>query len=118
MAKVMDHQKYLNSMKMKTVDQLRFIIDDCVASIDTLPDGENVGYYQDEIWYCRAELKSRKTGIQSKVKDELVALQSYLVSMRCALDKAENGSAVEDMYFLEKLEKAANRMGYDLVKKK
>ena len=53
---------------------------------------------------------------ESKVLENLTALQDYLCSMTCALDKAENGSPVEDSYFLEKLGRAANRMGYKLVK--
>jgi hypothetical protein len=34
--------------------------------------------------------------------------------MGCALKKADDGSDVEDGYFVEKLEKTARRMGYDL----
>ena len=37
-------------------------------------------------------------------------------SMAVALEKAENGSMVEDIYFLEKLESSANALGYILVK--
>ncbi len=53
----------------------------------------------------------------SKVKANVAALSSYLESMRCAVGKAERGSDAEDMYFIEKLEKIANRLGYDLIKK-
>lgn len=44
------------------------------------------------------------------------ALTDYNRSMRVALQKAYNGSTVEDDYFLEKLEKTANQLGYKLVK--
>lgn len=37
-------------------------------------------------------------------------------SMAVALDKAENGSCVEDMYFLEKLQKTAKQLGYTLIR--
>ena len=36
-------------------------------------------------------------------------------SMAVALERAENGSDVETMYFLERLEKSANLLGYKLV---
>ena len=38
-------------------------------------------------------------------------------SMAIALERAENGSAVEDMYFLEKLEKTANLVNRTLITK-
>jgi len=53
----------------------------------------------------------------SKVKKMQTALRDYIASMQCAIDKAMRGSDCEDMYFVEKLEKMANRLGYDLVKK-
>jgi hypothetical protein len=52
----------------------------------------------------------------SKVLENVVGLDSFNLSMRCAIDKAMHGSDVEDAYFLEKLEKTAHTMGYDLVK--
>lgn len=53
----------------------------------------------------------------SKVRENLVALTTYIQAMNCALDKADAGSNCEDMYFTEKLEKMASRLGYNLVKK-
>ncbi len=53
----------------------------------------------------------------SKVKANVTALSDYIQSMLCAVGKAERGSGVEDMYFVEKLEKIANRLGYDLIKR-
>jgi len=56
-------------------------------------------------------------GSQSKVKNSIHALELYMASMNCAINKAKSGSDCEDGYFLEKLEKMCNRLGYDLVKK-
>jgi len=55
---------------------------------------------------------------QSKVKNNTTALKSYIASMDCAIDKAISGSDCEDGYFIEKLERMANRLGYNLVEKK
>ena len=52
----------------------------------------------------------------SKVSENLEALKSFHRSMGCALSKATMGCPVEDGYFLEKLEKSASRMGYELKK--
>lgn len=41
-------------------------------------------------------------------------LTEYNRSMAIALDKAENGSDAEDMYFTEKLAKTAKLLGYEL----
>jgi hypothetical protein len=56
--------------------------------------------------------------MDSKVIENLIALKMYHESIGCGLAKASQGSEVEDMYVTEKLEAFANRMGYDLVKKK
>ena len=52
----------------------------------------------------------------SKAKQNATALQGYLDSLCCGVSKAEHGSNCEDMYILEKLEKFANRMGYNITK--
>ncbi len=54
----------------------------------------------------------------SKVLLNIEALISFNRSMAIALEKAENGSRAEDGYFFEKLEKTADRLGFDLVKQK
>jgi hypothetical protein len=56
----MDHGAYKTSLKSKTPAMLDFIIADAKAAIDAMPDGENVGYYADEIHYAHAELKKRQ----------------------------------------------------------
>lgn len=57
-----------------------------------------------------------KGDIMETVAANVETLISHNRSMAIALDKAENGSQVEDMYFLEKLEKSAILLGYKLVK--
>ncbi|KKN48404.1 hypothetical protein LCGC14_0653510 [marine sediment metagenome] len=52
----------------------------------------------------------------STVRANVDVLSAYLQSMQCAIGKAKRGSDVEDMYFIEKLEKMANRLGYNLIK--
>jgi hypothetical protein len=56
--------------------------------------------------------------MSNKVLDNLVALDGYIVSIKCALAKARNGSDAEDGYIIEKLQRFANRMGFDLVSMK
>ena len=52
------------------------------------------------------------------VENNTTALQSYIDSMQCAIDKAKSGSTVEDGYFVEKLGNMANRLGFDLIERK
>jgi len=52
----------------------------------------------------------------SKTKENAQALDCYLRSLRCGVDKALNGSDCEDGYIMEKLRKFAARMGYKLEK--
>lgn len=47
---------------------------------------------------------------KSKVLKNVVTLRGYLQSMDCAISKAERGSAAEDMYFMEKLDKMCTCM--------
>jgi hypothetical protein len=51
------------------------------------------------------------------IENNINALESYIASMNCAIEKAANGSKVENVYFLEKLEKMCNRLGYDMIEK-
>ena len=53
--------------------------------------------------------------MDSKVLENVTALEGFNQSMKCAIDKAKNGSIAEDSYFIEKLEKTANRMGFVLL---
>ena len=60
------------------------------------------------------------TLVGDKKMNEITAnvdlLMCYAKSMQVALAKAKNGSTVEDTYFLEKLQKTAHTLGYNLVK--
>lgn len=60
MPKVMDHTAYIKSVKGKDIDSLRYIIQDCREAIAAMPEGENAGYYMDEIHYCAMELRRRE----------------------------------------------------------
>ena len=54
---------------------------------------------------------------ESTVKHNVDALIGFNLSMATALAKAKRGSCVEDDYFVEKLEKTANRLNFTLVPK-
>jgi hypothetical protein len=60
MKQQMDHTKYPRSLKRKTIDQLRFIIQDAREASEANPEGENAGYYIDEMHYAYAELQRRR----------------------------------------------------------
>ena len=60
MAKKMDHAKYQAELKNKTIIQLAFIIRDAAEAIRAMPDGENAGFYADEVSYATMELNNRK----------------------------------------------------------
>jgi len=61
--KRMDHAAYPKSLKSKSWAELRFIIDDCKAALAANPDGENAGYYADEINYACSEIYRRKNEV-------------------------------------------------------
>ena len=55
MAKQMDHNEYPKMLKNKSHAALSFMSRDAHEAIKAMPDGENVGYYQDEINYICME---------------------------------------------------------------
>jgi hypothetical protein len=59
MKKIMDHAAYMRKVKKMSESELEYTIQDCREVIAAMPDGENVGYYTDEILYCHGELKRR-----------------------------------------------------------
>lgn len=63
MAKVMNHSEYQKSLKTKTADQLIFIRADAHEAMSVFPEGENAGYYADEVHYCSMELAKRGVGV-------------------------------------------------------
>ena len=56
-----DHGRYQARIREWTEAQLRWAIKDCTQAIAAIPDGPKTGYYADEIHYCAAELRRRKT---------------------------------------------------------
>jgi len=62
--KQMDHGEYQKKTKRMSDASLLYTIKDCKESLDAMPDGENAGYYQDEICYCSMELNRRRNEIR------------------------------------------------------
>lgn len=60
MPKKMDHAAYQRGLKKKTPAELRFIAKDASEAARVNPEGENAGYYADEVHYALAELNLRK----------------------------------------------------------
>ena len=58
--KNMNHEEYPKSLRGKTESELRWIMKDAGEAAEAMPQGENAGYYADEVLYCAAELTRRK----------------------------------------------------------
>ena len=58
--KKMDHAAYQKALREKSEEQLRYAIRDAGEAIRAMPDGENAGYYADEVSYCAMELARRQ----------------------------------------------------------
>ena len=54
-----NHIQYPKTLKKKSDNELRYIINDCKLTLVTNPHGEKAGYYADEINYCCNELHKR-----------------------------------------------------------
>ena len=63
--KTIDHTAYPKSLKNKTLDQLIWTRDDAHQAERAMPDGENAGYYLDEVNYISMELNSRQRGMKT-----------------------------------------------------
>lgn len=63
MKKIMDHNEYPESLKSKTHAELHFIANDAKAAMEANPEGENAGYYADEVNYVCNELHRRRNNI-------------------------------------------------------
>lgn len=76
MSKTMNHAEYVELCKTLPSNALRFIMKDAQEVIDAMPDGENVGYYLDEISYAGMELKRRQRSLHkwSCVEDQIATL--------------------------------------------
>lgn len=60
MPKTMDHAAYQRGLKHKSPAELQFIAKDANEAATVHPQGENAGYYADEVHYALAELKRRQ----------------------------------------------------------
>jgi hypothetical protein len=58
--RTIDHVETPRRFRQLSSDSLRYIVGDCRAAIDAMPDGGNVGSYLDEINYAANELHRRK----------------------------------------------------------
>ncbi len=58
--KTMDHAAYQSKLKKVAHETLRFILEDAREAVDAQPQGENAGYYMDEVHYAAAELRRRE----------------------------------------------------------
>jgi hypothetical protein len=70
------HSEYQSKLKAKKEDgsyaydneSLKYIIEDCKAALDALPDSPKAGQYQDEIHYCVAELRRRQAEASNRIR--------------------------------------------------
>jgi len=59
-AKVMNHAEYIKGLRSKSTAELEFTIKDAGEAAAAMPDGENAGYYLDEVSYAADELRRRR----------------------------------------------------------
>lgn len=67
--KEMDHSGYMKKLtneKNFPDSSLKYIKEDAKKAMEAMPDGPNVGYYEDEIHYCTMELARRKKEREKK----------------------------------------------------
>jgi hypothetical protein len=55
-----NHAEYPKSLRSKSDESLRFIMQDAYEAMTNNPEGDKAGYYADEINYCGMELKRRQ----------------------------------------------------------
>lgn len=55
----MNSAAYQSLLKTKSDDSLKYIIKDATEAMEAMPQGNNAGYYADEVNYAAMELKSR-----------------------------------------------------------
>jgi hypothetical protein len=60
MTENINHTTYPKTLKAKSIESLRYIIQDCREALAANPAGHKAGYYQDEIHYAAAELRRRQ----------------------------------------------------------
>lgn len=57
--KQMNHRDYPRRLRARSVESLRFIIQDASEALRQYPHSGNASYYADEIHYAAAELRRR-----------------------------------------------------------
>jgi len=57
--KTMNHAEYKKGLKRKSEAELRFTCKDAREAMEAMPQGENAGYYADEVHYAAMELRNR-----------------------------------------------------------
>jgi hypothetical protein len=60
MTKTMDHSEYPRNLRTKSFAELMYIVRDAREAAEANPEGENVGYYLDEVCYAANEIKRRR----------------------------------------------------------
>lgn len=58
--KTMNHAEYQQALRSKPMTSLMFIMKDAREAAEAMPDGENAGYYLDEVNYCAMEIARRQ----------------------------------------------------------
>jgi hypothetical protein len=59
--KTMNHAEYQKGLKSKSVPELLFLCQDANEAMGAMPNGENAGYYADEVNYSAMELRNRES---------------------------------------------------------
>jgi len=59
--KTMNHAEYIKSTKRMTIESLLYVRQDAQNAINAMPEGQNAGYYADEVHYCSMEIARRKS---------------------------------------------------------
>lgn len=59
MSKKMNHAAYQAKCRTMSYAELEYACKDALETVKANPNGENAGYYMDEVHYCRAELNRR-----------------------------------------------------------
>jgi hypothetical protein len=54
-----NHAEYAAKVKMMSIDELCYTVQDAKEAIDAMPAGKKAGYYADEINYCASEINHR-----------------------------------------------------------
>ena len=59
-AKKMNHTEYMANTRKMDTSALLYVREDASSAMEAMPEGENAGYYADEVHYCNMELARRQ----------------------------------------------------------